>query len=341
MSVILWESVAEPEPPFVSCHCSVIQQLDSGDLVVGYYAGSGEARPDAAWVMARRRPGAQAFSRPAVVADTPGKPEGNGILYQNAQGRLLLVYGTMHGKLDGPPGPGVRWVTCDLRMKTSDDRGETWSDVTMIEEDLGHVPRCKPIRLSDGRLLFGTEYKDGHSRIFRSEDDGATWGEIAQIPGEPNMHPTLVARGDGSVLALLRPAGGQRCVLRSHSTDAGQTWAPAERTQLDSVCAAIDAVRMADGRVALVWNHSREVRNPLTLALSEDEGDTWPCVRDLVTGEGEFHYPAMIQSRDGHLHISFTNNRRTIDHVELLPEWIEGKGKERLAWDGSKRRKVA
>ena len=328
MSDVMWESVAEPEAPFVSCHCSVIQELDSGDLVVGYYAGSGEARPDAAWVMARRRVGVSAFDPPAVVADTPGKPEGNGVLYQNAQGRLLLIYGTMHGELDGPPGPGVRWVTCDLRMKHSDDQGETWSDVTMIEEALGHVPRCKPIRLTTGEIIFGTEYRDGTSRVFRSEDDGASWCEVGQIAGEMNLHPAMVERSDGSLLALLRPAGGQNCILRSSSDDRGQSWSPAERTDLDSVCAAIDAVKLADGRLALVWNHSTESRNPLTLALSEDDGQTWPHIRNLITGEGEFHYPAMIQSGDGHLHVSFTNNRLTIDHVELLPEWIEGEGGE-------------
>ena len=335
MSVIRWESVAEPSPRFESCHCSVIQQLDNGDIVVGYYAGSGEARPDAAWVLARKRPGEGDFSPPAIVADTPGKPEGNGVLYQNVDGALLLVYGTMHGKLEGPPGSGVRWVTCDLRMKTSDDRGESWSDVVMIDDKVGHVPRCKPIRLGNGDILFGTEYKDGQSRVFRSSDQGRTWQEIAQIPGERNMHPTLVERGDGSVLALLRPAGGQLCVLKSHSTDGGQTWAPAARTELDSVCAAIDAVKLADGRIALIWNHSKSVRNPLTLALSEDDGETWPTIRNLVVGEGEFHYPAIIQSADGHLHVSFTNNRRTIDHVELLPEWIEGKGDDLPHWDGS------
>jgi predicted neuraminidase len=338
MSDVMWEVVAEPEPPFVSCHCSVLQELDNGDLVVGYYAGSGEARPDAAWVMARRRPGDSGFGPLQVLADTPGKPEGNGILYQNTQGRLLLIYGTMHGELGGPPGPGTRWVTCDLRMKHSDDRCESWSDVAMIEKELGHVPRCKPIRLGTGEILFGTEYKDGTSGVFRSEDDGASWREVARIAGEKNLHPTMVERSDGSVLALLRPAGGQNCILSSASVDGGQSWSPARRTDLESVCAAIDAVKLADGRVALVWNHSTERRNPLTLALSEDDGRTWPCIRDLVTGEGEFHYPAMIQFADGHLHVSFTNNRRTIDHVALVPEWIEGKGAELPVWDGSGRR---
>ena len=335
MGIDLWEAVAEPSDRFPACHCSVIVELDTGDLLAGYYAGSGEARPDAAWVAARRRPSDTGFGPLDIVADTAGKPEGNGILMQSGSGVLRVIYGTMHGKLDGPAGPGVRWVTCDLRMKTSGDRGETWSDVVMIEKELGHVPRCKPTRLDSGEWVFGTEYKDGASRVWSSSDDGESWHEIGRIGGEPNQHPSLVERSDGSILALLRPAGRQGQVLQSTSRDAGRTWRPAELTELPSPFAALDAVRLADGRIALVWNRSATDRNPLSLALSEDEGRTWPHVRDLVTGEGQFHYPAMIQTHDGLLHVSFTNNRRTIDHVVLSPAWIEGVGEGLPAWDGS------
>jgi predicted neuraminidase len=125
MSILAWEAVAEPTERFPRCHCSVIQELANGDIVVGWYAGEDEARPDAAWVLARRRPGADRFDHPTIVADTPGKPEGNGILFQNRAGELLLVYGTMMGKLTGPAAGDVRWSTCDLKIRRSADNGHT------------------------------------------------------------------------------------------------------------------------------------------------------------------------------------------------------------------------
>ena len=56
MSILLWEAIAEPTERYPSCHCSTMIELKNGDLLVGYYAGEGEARPDAAWVLARRSP---------------------------------------------------------------------------------------------------------------------------------------------------------------------------------------------------------------------------------------------------------------------------------------------
>lgn len=333
MPILSWEAVAEPSERFPSCHCSTLVETRTGDLLVGYYAGEGEARPDAAWVIARMPPGGE-FGPLSIVADTPGKPEGNGILYENESGRILVIYGTMHGKLDGPYGPGVRWVTCDLRMCHSDDGGSSWSDIEFLTRDLGHVPHSKPIRLSSGDLIFGTEFMDGHSRMWRSSDDGATWNLVGAVPGEPNQHPSLIEAADGRIVALLRPSGRHPNVLRSVSADGGRTWSPAEVTELGCPHAALDAVKLVDGRVVLAFNRDPSQRNPLSLAISDDDGETWYTTRDLMTGEGRFHYPAIIQSRDGLLHVSFTNNRRTIDHVALTPDWIEGTGDDLPAWTG-------
>ena len=312
-------------------------ELDNRDLLVGFYAGSGEARPDAAWVIARKSLGDSEFGPLLTVADSIAKPEGNGILFQDKAGRVGVVYNTMHGRLEGPHGPGVRWPTCDLRMKTSTDRGRIWSDVQMIDGRWGHVPRCKPIRMPSENLIFGTEYPDGHSKFLVSEDDGSNWRVVGSILGEKNQHPALMVRRDGSVLALLRPSGSQGCVLQSESHDGGETWSDAVPTELASPFAALDAVKLADGRFAVAWNSNPDGRNPLTLALSEDEGRTWPIRRDLVTGQGSFHYPAMIQGLDGILHVSFTNNRETIDHIALEARWIEGYGEALPAWDGSEK----
>jgi predicted neuraminidase len=338
VGIELWEAVAAPSTRYPSCHCSVITELDNCDLLVGYYAGTGEAKPDAAWVLARKTVGEDAFGPLLTVAESEGKPEGNGILFQDRSGKVGLVYNTMQGRLDGRHGPGVRWRTCDLRVKTSADRGVTWSDVNVIDAKWGNVPRCKPIRLQSGHLIFGTEYDDGHSRFWISEDDGGSWRMTGPVLGERNQHPSLIERADGSLLAFLRPSGSQGSVLQTESFDGGNTWSAAIATDLPSPFAALDAVKLADGRVVVAWNSNPKARNPLTLAMSDDEGETWSHRRDLVTGEGSFHYPALIQTLDGLLHVTFTNNRETIDHIALTVDWITGDGEDLPVWEGSGRR---
>ncbi|MBT5532109.1 hypothetical protein HOK31_03550, partial [Candidatus Poribacteria bacterium] len=54
--------------------------------------------------------------------------------------------------------------------------------------------------------------------------------------------------------------------------------------------------------------------------------------RDVITGEGSFHYPAVTEGAAGQLHLTFTNNRRTIDHVEVGVEWVYGDGPDLRPW---------
>jgi predicted neuraminidase len=107
-------------------------------------------------------------------------------------------------------------------------------------------------------------------------------------------------------------------------------------SELASPFAGLDAVRLHDGRYVVIYNSDPAARNPLSIAVSEDEGRSWSTKRDLVIGEGEFHYPAVIQDRDRQLHVTFTNNRKTIDHVVLDPDWLDGKG-QTLRWVNGER----
>jgi predicted neuraminidase len=303
----------------------VVVELPNGELLSAWYAGEDEARPDAAVVIARKAPGGGWSRPPQIVADTPGKPEGNAVLWVNRRGRVQLFYGTMHGKLDGPPGPGVRWDTVDQKMKLSYDLGHTWGEDLMLREEWGCVFRTKPLNLQNGDTIIGVEYRTNHSLFLISEDDGDTWWYTGEVRGVPNQHPTMIQRSDGSILALLRPAGPWHRIGRTVSYDNGRTWERAVHTKLPNPGAAIDMVRLDDGRVILAHNPLKRGRNALALALSEDEGETFPVTRDLEREErGEFSYPAIIQDRSGRVHVTYTHMRTRIKHVCLTPDWVYG-----------------
>ena len=83
-----------------------------------------------------------------------------------------------------------------------------------------------------------------------------------------------------------------------------------------------DAVTLRDGRHALVYNHTTDARSPLNLAFSDD-GLRWSAALVLEREPGEYSYPAIIQSSDGLLHITYTWKRQQIRHVTVDPGLLE------------------
>jgi predicted neuraminidase len=88
--------------------------------------------------------------------------------------------------------------------------------------------------------------------------------------------------------------------------------------------AGTDAVTLKDGRQLIVYNHTTRGiifpanRNMLNVAISND-GKTWKPVLTLERAPGEYSYPAVIQAKDGKVHITYTWQRKTIKHAVLEP----------------------
>jgi predicted neuraminidase len=83
-------------------------------------------------------------------------------------------------------------------------------------------------------------------------------------------------------------------------------------------------VRLATGTIALAFNNSFTDRTPLSLALSTDSARTFPVVRDVVDGTGEYSYPAIIATRDARIQLTYTHERRVIRHVTTNEAWVRG-----------------
>ncbi|MGZ5425483.1 MAG: peptidylprolyl isomerase, partial [Candidatus Aminicenantales bacterium] len=87
----------------------------------------------------------------------------------------------------------------------------------------------------------------------------------------------------------------------------------------------IDAVTLRDGRHVLVYNPLTEGRGILAVAVSDD-GRNWTRALTLEEEKGaEFSYPAVIQARDGLVHITYTWKRQGIRHVVLDPAAVQAR----------------
>ena len=120
-------------------------------------------------------------------------------------------------------------------------------------------------------------------RSYYSDDDGESWQQgsgDAIVPGG-GAEPVVVERKDGSVLMVIRTRLSH--IYRCESDDGGDTWNVPVPMPLVSPGAPSNMKRIpSTGDLLLVWNHSLEMRrNPLTAAISTDDGETWQHFRDL------------------------------------------------------------
>ncbi len=300
------ESVFD-EAPFRSCHASTLAQLPDGRLVCAWFGGTSEGDDDVGIWMAERD--ATGWSDVRLAAKVNDTAHWNPVLFYDDEQGLVLFFKV------GPHIPA--WRTYWMRSPD----GRTWTEpVELVPGDEGGrgPVRAKPIRLSDGAWLAGASTELGSWRPFadRSEDRGATWTRSADFEMDPKafagkgaIQPTLWESAPGHVHALMRTTAGW--IARADSTDGGRTWSPARLTDLPNPSAGIDALRLDDGRVLLIYNPVRKGRTPISLAVSEDNGETWRTVAALETAPGEYSYPAMIATDDG-IAISYTWQRRKI-----------------------------
>ena len=93
-------------------------------------------------------------------------------------------------------------------------------------------------------------------------------------------------------------------------------------TSLPNPNSGIDAVTLRDGRQLVVYNHTTKGRSPLNVALSED-GRQWQAALVLENEPGEYSYPAVIQTKDGLVHITYTWKRVQVKHVVVDPAQLQ------------------
>jgi predicted neuraminidase len=224
-------------------------------------------------------------------------------------GPLLLFYKV-------GPTPQAWWGM----LITSSDGGRCWSSPRRLPDGILGPIKDKPI-LYQGELLCpsSTEHDGWKVHIERTADAGRTWSKTDSLADASKfgvIQPAMLAHPQGKLQILCRSQ--QRQIVESWSADGGRTWTPLAATSLPNPNSGIDAANLKDGRILLVYNHTRRGRSPLNVAVSAD-GKKWQAALVLESERGEFSYPAVICAADGHAHITYTWKRQKIRHVEVDP----------------------
>ncbi len=316
-AIVLHEDIFT-SAPFAQCHASTIVETGDG-LVAAWFGGTAEGRPDVGIWLSRREAGdGAAWTPPVEVASGRGagpgganEPGWNPVLFCPAGGPLLLFY-----KVGPAP---TRWRGMMVR---SDDGGRTWAAPRALPAGIIGPVKNRPIEFADGTILCGSSTENDGWRVHfeTTRDKGLTWRRTPPVNdgrGVGLIQPALLRTGPDGVLALMRSTTGR--VFFSRSEDKGETWSPPGPTDLPNPNSGIDAVTLRDGRHLLVYNPASKGRSPLAVAVSAD-GREWRRVLTLEDEAGaEFSYPAVIQTRDGLVHVTYTWKRLRIRHAVLDP----------------------
>lgn len=122
---------------------------------------------------------------------------------------------------------------------------------------------------------------------------------------------------------------------RTESTDGGLSWSIAKDSNLKNPGAGFDMVTLNNGDWLIVFNDTETGRHKLTVAISPDEGESWPYQKDLendvrLRQATRSHYPAVIQGRDGRVHVVYSFHHedrkgqphKSIKHAVFDPIWV-------------------
>lgn len=303
--------IADPLPT-PSCHASTIVEAAPGELVAAWFGGTREGHDDVGIWLARRERGewlAATLVSVGVGDDGRRFPCWNPVLFAPTTHELWLFYKV---------GPDCSYWWGMLKRST--DGGRTWSDAERLPDGLSGPIKNKPVMLPGGRVLCpSSDEIDGWSVHMEETDaEGRAWSRTSALTDPAvvqAIQPSIQLHDDGRLQALGRTRSGKLFTIWSE--DMGRSWGEATLLDVPNPNSGTDAVRLADGRFALIYNPSTTLRTPLTVAVSED-GVEWRDVLTLEAQPGEYSYPAVVQSSDGRVHVTYTWQRTKIKHVELI-----------------------
>jgi len=272
---------------------AAIATLKDGRLLLGwteFYAGSGADHGPARLVGRVSEDGGATWGEKYTLVDNDGGCNVMEVNFMRLKSGGLAVFYCQKNSEGGD---------CRVMMRTSEDEGLTFGPAKQMSPAGKYTGltngRC--VRLASGRILLEA-WEGGDSYCCISDDEGETWRDGGRIKpeGGPCYEPACIELKDGRVLMLMRTMiGGQ---FASFSSDGGGTWSKPELSDLKGTASPVAISRIpTTGDLLAIWNNDAgrpTSRNPLTSAISRDEGETWGDFRNLEDSPSDrWAYPAI------------------------------------------------
>ncbi|MCP4643422.1 MAG: exo-alpha-sialidase [bacterium] len=293
---------------------------------------------DEAKVMVSADEGVTWDGRPMFAAGAGVQVSNERAVMCTRDGVLIVAYMNLHEKdwrwnsKTHDADPGTQLPTYAVR---SLDGGVTWEAPRKMHDEWSGCVR-NMIQTRSGAVVF-TAMKlltnPGRHTVltYVSTDDGASWTGSHVIDLGGNGHhggiteATVIELEDGRLWKLIRTNWGK--FWSAYSEDEGRSWRTIHPSDINASSAPGQLHRMASGRMALVWNRqfpegktefpmsggdnewseipTSNHREELSIAFSEDEGQTWSAPVVFARQKGKWlSYPYVFERAPGELWIT-------------------------------------
>jgi len=268
--------------------------------------------------------GGKTWQRRGIVA--PHEPDTNRMNHAAglaANGDLVVICSGWSNRYPaGQTGAPFRARVLPPWVCRSADGGRTWEiDKTAFpaaapDDGWANIPFGDVLRGQDGALRVATysvRNTDGGRMdrvwIYRSPDDGRSWGEPVAVHQEGSHNETaLLHLGGGRWLAAARTHSRGTDGRRYHlslfeSDDDAHRWS-LRGPVTDTSQHPGHLLRLSDGSVLLTYGNRTDDRG-VDVRFSRDEGRTWSEPRRIAEFQGDGGYPSSVQRPDGRLVTAF------------------------------------
>lgn len=323
--------------PTRSVHAPALVELSDGAVMAVWYGGEREGSRDvaiyASWLSSAAgdwSPAEQIIERQRVANDLGVhiRKLGNAVLLAGNNREVWMFFVT--ASIGG-------WSTSHINMVHSTDGGKTWGSTRRLVAspflNISTLVKGRPFFYQDGSIGLPVyhELAGKFSELLRLERDGTVRDKIRMTHGRHKIQPDIAIIDDRAMLSVMRDTSDDRKVTQMSSPDGGMTWSPLQQTVLPNPNSAV-SISGDKTRLVLAFNDSGEHRNPLSLAVSSDQGKSWNKIVDIESGplrednnKDEFSYPYLVLTRSGTYHLVYTWKRSRIAHVRFNREWIKSK----------------
>lgn len=253
-------------------HGSSIVELPNGDMLACWFQGSGERKAnDVAIKGARLKKGDLKWGEVFIMADTPGQPDCNPVLFLNKQNKLFLVWIVVQSN---------EWETSLLKYRTSIDYENSgppkwdWQDIILLKPGVEFAKEIETkFNKNEGKEMAWATHAPLYEKMIINASKDPKKRETGWMT---RIHPLI--QENGKILLPLY-SDGYNVSIVAISDDNGNNW-HGSLPIVGKGNIQPSLVQKKDGTIVAFMRDSGDEPGRIMLAESVDNGKSWSFAKD-------------------------------------------------------------